>query len=217
MKKSLLLAVALTAIFACADKNKEAAPADESIETANDTLPTIENDTTVVITEMPSTETIAEKKDADEPVEKEVKVLATNDVKVDYVSFGSKISQDKALTSQQILDKYKSLKTGDTVAIKFKSKIKSVCKKKGCWMRLELPNAKESFVRFKDYGFFVPLNADEGNHEAIVSGKAFVTETSVAELKHYAKDGGKSQEEIDKITEPKFTYAFLADGVLINK
>lgn len=82
-------------------------------------------------------------------------------------------------------------------------------------MKMELAGQTESFIRFKDYGFFVPLNAD--NQEAIVSGRAFVDEISVAELKHYAKDGGKSQEEIDKITQPKITYAFQADGVLISK
>lgn len=80
---------------------------------------------------------------------------------------------------------------------------------------MELPNKKESFVRFKDYGFFVPLNAD--NSEAIVNGRAYIDVVSVAELQHYAKDGGKSQEEIDKITEPKVTYAFQADGVQIKK
>lgn len=82
-------------------------------------------------------------------------------------------------------------------------------------MKMDLADKKESFVRFKDYGFFVPLNAD--NSDAIVSGIAYIDEISVDELKHYAKDGGKSQEEIDKITSPKITYAFQADGVLIQQ
>ena len=82
-------------------------------------------------------------------------------------------------------------------------------------MKMDLADNKESFIRFKDYGFFVPLNAD--NSEAVVSGKAFLDVISVDELRHYAKDGGKSQEEIDKITQPKTTYAFQADGVLIQE
>ena len=81
-------------------------------------------------------------------------------------------------------------------------------------MSMALPGEKESFVRFKDYGFFVPKNAD--GSEAIVHGKAYLDVVSVAQLQHYAKDGGKSQEEIDKITEPKITYAFQADGVLMR-
>ena len=61
----------------------------------------------------------------------------------------------------------------------------------------------------------MPLNA--ADQEAIVSGKAFVSETSVAQLKHYAKDGGQSEEEIAKITQPKVEYKFMADGVLISR
>ncbi|KGO85030.1 branched-chain amino acid aminotransferase [Flavobacterium rivuli WB 3.3-2 = DSM 21788] len=150
-----------------------------------------------------------------EAAEKKVSVTVTKDAKVDYAAFGDKIVADKALSQEQMFAKYKSLKTGDTVNIKFKTKIKDVCQKKGCWMALQLPDEKESFVKFKDYAFFVPLNA--AGQDAVVSGKAFVSEVSVAQLKHYAKDGGQSDAEINKITEPKKTYGFLADGVLISK
>ena len=91
--------------------------------------------------------------------------------------------------------------------------IKAVCKKKGCWMNLDLSNNQEAFVKFKDYAFFVPLNADGST--AIISGKAYVDIVPVAELKHYAKDAGKSQAEIDAIKEPKRELVFEADGVLI--
>jgi hypothetical protein len=40
---------------------------------------------------------------------------------------------------------------------------------------------------------------------------------SVDELRHYAKDAGKSQASIDSIINPETTYSFLADGVLIQK
>ena len=106
------------------------------------------------------------------------------------------------------------MKQGDTLVVQFKGKVKEVCKKKGCWMSIALPGDQESFVRFKDYGFFVPKNAD--GSEAIVHGKAYLDVVTVAELQHYAKDGGKSQEEIDAIKKPKITYAFQADGVLMR-
>jgi hypothetical protein len=107
------------------------------------------------------------------------------------------------------------MKTGDTVEVKFKSEVDKVCKKKGCWMTLKLDDSLSSFVRFKDYSFFVPLNAE--NRETIVEGKAFVTETSIEELQHYAKDAGKSEEEIAAITTPKVEYAFMATGVLMEE
>ena len=40
---------------------------------------------------------------------------------------------------------------------------------------------------------------------------------SVADLKHYAEDAGKSPEEIAKITEPSIEFAFEANGVLLKK
>lgn len=143
------------------------------------------------------------------------KVAKTSINSNDYAVFGEKFVPANVLTEKAMLKKYKSLKKGDTINIKFKSVIKEVCKKKGCWMNMDLSNSQNSFVRFKDYGFFVPLNAD--GSEAIVNGKAFIDVVSVEELRHYAKDAKKSQEEINKITKPKVTYAFQATGVLIKK
>ena len=146
-------------------------------------------------------------------------VMAQKNTKVfnstDYALFGDKFKVTKIYTKNEMLKKYKALKKGDTITVQFQSNIKSVCKKKGCWMKMELAGDDNSFVKFKDYSFFVPLNAD--NSQAIVNGKAFVDLVSVDELKHYAKDGGKSAAEIAKITKPEVTYSFLADGVYIKK
>lgn len=133
----------------------------------------------------------------------------------DYASFGEKFKVERVYNKAEMMKKYKKLKKGDTLTVQFESEIKSVCKKKGCWMKMQLAGDDDSFVRFKDYGFFVPLNAD--NSQAIVKGKAFVDIVSVEELKHYAKDGGKSAAEIAKITKPETTFAFTADGVYIKK
>lgn len=206
--KKIVLAAALLSIVACQQNKETKVESDKTvIETKGDTVQ-MDTDT---VTQTEATETTVA-----ETAEKEVKAVPANqDVKVEYASFGSKIVADKALTKEEMLKKYKGLKPGDTVTVKFKSKIKDVCQKKGCWMAMELPGGKESFVKFKDYAFFVPLNAAE--QDAVISGKAFVSETSVAQLKHYAKDGGQSEAEIAKITEPKVEYKFMADGVLISK
>jgi hypothetical protein len=135
--------------------------------------------------------------------------------KTEYVSFGDSISDEKVITTKEMNHNFNTLKEGDTLTVKFKSKINSVCKKKGCWMTLDLGENKEVFVKFKDYGFFVPKNAD--NEVAIVSGKAFVSIESVNDQKHYAKDEGKAQVAIDSIISPKTTYSFIANGVLIKK
>jgi len=136
-------------------------------------------------------------------------------VEIAYDSFGEKITDKNYLSSTDVLSKYKDLKVGDTLDVKFASTIKEVCSKKGCWMKLPAGSEETVMVRFKDYGFFMPL--DSNGREVIVEGKAFLKETSVDELRHYAEDAGKNKEEIAKITEPKIELAFEANGVLMKK
>ena len=81
-------------------------------------------------------------------------------------------------------------------------------------MKLDLGDDKEIMVKFKDYGFFMPLDA-EG--DVVINGKAFVSEVSVDELRHYAEDAGKTKEEIAAIIAPKKTFSFEADGVLLKQ
>ncbi len=202
MKKLLTLGLCLGILVSCKDEKIENTT-DPVLEMTNDT---ISKDTITGAEQVNGTN---DQNTAIEVTSPESKV-----VEVQYATFGDKINADKALTKDQMLKKYSTMKKGDTLALKFKSTITEVCKKKGCWMKMDLAG-KESFVRFKDYGFFVPLNAD--NSEAVVSGRAYIDVISIDELKHYAKDGGKSEEEIEKITAPKITYAFQADGVLIQK
>lgn len=146
--------------------------------------------------------------------EKSSETTTTETENIAYASFGDEIKADNALTIQQMAEKYETLKVGDTIQAKVSASINEVCSKKGCWMKLDLGNDKEIRVTFKDYGFFMPLNA-EG--DVIINGKAFITETSVEDLRHYAEDAGKSKEEIDAITETERTFAFEADGVLLKQ
>lgn len=145
--------------------------------------------------------------------EKKEEVKGNETAKIEYVSFGEKIESTNALSETQMSAKFDALKIGDTINVKFASKIGEVCTKKGCWMVLPAAD-KKTMVKFKDYGFFMPLDS-QGN-EVIVEGKAFVKETPVEELRHYAEDAGKTKEEIEKITVPKKEYTFLAHGVLMK-
>ena len=130
-----------------------------------------------------------------------------------YASYGLEINDADALTSVRMMEHFKGMKAGDTVNSKMKGKIIEVCSAKGCWMKLDMDGENEVMVKFKDYGFFMPLDA---KGDVVINGKAFVTETPVEELRHYAEDAGKSKEEIEAITEPKLEYRFEADGVLLK-
>ena len=136
------------------------------------------------------------------------------EIEVTYTGFGAEITADNAISQAEMTEKFHNMKEGDTIAVKFKSNILEVCQKKGCWMSMDLDGDKDAFIRFTDYEFFVPMDAQD--QPTIVEGRAYLSVISVDELKHFAKDAEKSQEEIDAITEPKITYAIQADGVLIQ-
>lgn len=144
---------------------------------------------------------------------KDVEVIAETP-NLAYSSYGEQISSQNSLTAAEMEERFKNLKEGDTIEVSFKTKVNSVCKDKGCWMTLDLPKEGDVMVKFKDYGFFVPMDIEE--KEVVVNGKAFVAEVSVEEQQHYAKDKGDSPEKIAAITQPKRTLTFLADGVLIK-
>ncbi|NOY48579.1 MAG: DUF4920 domain-containing protein [Chlorobi bacterium] len=146
--------------------------------------------------------------------EKNNNVESTQGEDIAYASFGIEIPADGAISASEMYDQYLTMKVGDTIMSKVSAKINEVCSTKGCWMKLDLGDNKEVMVRFKDYGFFMPLNA---KGDVIINGKAFITETSVEELRHYAEDAGKSKEDIVAINMPEKTYAFEADGVLLRK
>ena len=48
-----------------------------------------------------------------------------------------------------------------------------------------------------------------------MNGKLSIDTLSVAELRHYAQDAGKSKQEISSIEKQEITMSFLAEGVII--
>jgi hypothetical protein len=134
-------------------------------------------------------------------------------VEVDYKSFGKEIQPNDAIASASMFNHYKDMNVGDSIPAKVTLKVKEVCQAKGCWMTADLGNGNEVMVKFKDYGFFMPK--DIAGQEVIVNGLAYVKEVPVDEQRHYAEDKGATKEEVEKITEPKRTFSFEADGVLL--
>lgn len=102
----------------------------------------------------------------------------------------------------------------DSIEAKVSGTIAEVCQKKGCWMSVEVDNGKSMHVSY-NYEFLLPKNA--AGKEMVMKGYAYTDTIPVSHLKHLAEDAGKSQEEIDAITEPKVTLSFLATGVMIKK
>ncbi len=126
--------------------------------------------------------------------------------------YGEKISDKNVVTANE-LPKMMEGKTS-LENIRLEGQIIQTCKKKGCWMTIDMGNDQKLMVRFKDYGFFVPL--DDDGKKTIIQGSAKKELIDVATLRHYAEDAGKSKEEIEKINSPEEKYTFEAIGVIIE-
>ena len=129
-----------------------------------------------------------------------------------YETYGSVLGAQSVITIDDLATSFLTMKKTDTLFAKVQGTIKEVCSKKGCWMTLDMGGEKDLMVRFKDYGFFMPLDA---KGDVIINGFATISETSVDELRHYAEDAGASEQEIEAILAPELTYSFEADGVLL--
>ncbi|SHE87638.1 protein of unknown function [Psychroflexus salarius] len=184
MKKAVLLSI-LIALSACQQNSSSSA---ESEQKASE----VETSTG---------------KESKEGVDESSKELSLQN----QTTFGEDFELTEVKSSTEIFELYNNLTPGDTLQVKFEAKVNSVCKKKGCWMRLAIGEQEEAFVKFKDYAFFVPK--DSAGETAVVNGKAYVENVSVEEQRHMAEDAGKSEDEIAAITEPKSTLAFMASGV----
>lgn len=129
----------------------------------------------------------------------------------DSTHFGVFINEEGAISTEEFLA---MIKGKDSLEVKIAAIATEACQKKGCWMKVETADGETMRIRFKDYGFFVPKNIS--GKEVIFSGKAYVETVSVEDLKHFAEDGGETEEAIAAITEPETKLTFMADGVLIK-
>ncbi|WP_081867570.1 DUF4920 domain-containing protein [Hymenobacter sp. IS2118] len=126
-------------------------------------------------------------------------------------TFGAAITPAGALPMSAIAT---ALGTRDSAQVKLTGRASAVCQAKGCWMTLATADGKQMRVRFKDYAFFVPKDLTGRN--VVVSGWAHRSTVTKADLQHYARDAGKSSQEIAAITQDEQQLTFMADGVLIQ-
>jgi hypothetical protein len=125
---------------------------------------------------------------------------------------GKKIKPNKKSTPAAMIETKMADKT--EMKVRVTGVVENVCQAKGCWMKVTTAEGKTMRVTFKDYAFFVPK--DIAGKTVTFEGKAMKSETSIDDLKHYAKDAGKTDAEISKITKSEFAINFEADGVIVN-
>ncbi len=124
--------------------------------------------------------------------------------------YGDSVKEDNVIQLAAVTTAMKGEAKKD---LKIRGKVEEVCQKKGCWMVMKLATGEDMRITFKDYKFFVPK--DLAGKEVVVDGYAYLDTTSVKQLQHYAKDGGKSDAEIASIVNPKTEISFEAKGVAV--
>lgn len=184
MKKNLLLFAAGAMLFATACDTKKVEKVEEVAE-----------------------ETLENSEEALEKAAEESNQFADNPEGY----FGKIIESEGA----KFIDEFATLMDGkDSLRVKIQAIAADVCQNKGCWMKVQTADGSMMRIKFKDYGFFVPMDISGKN--VIFEGLAFKDTTSVEDLKHYAMDGGQTEEEITAISEPEINTSFLADGVIVT-
>lgn len=120
--------------------------------------------------------------------------------------FGAKPSMKVAALS--LKDAISNKKFDKKIALQ--GNVSKVCQKSGCWMIIQ-DDETIARVTFKDYGFFMPkdIPGKTVKMEGVLSHKTM----SEKDARHFAKDEGKSQQEIDAIKGEQMEYAYLADSV----
>lgn len=125
-------------------------------------------------------------------------------------TFGNKVTEEAAISADALAERLTV--AGESKEVKVTGKVIEVCKAEGCWVRVQTKGGS-MLVKMKDHAFLVPL-ALEGK-TIVADGVATFKETSVAQLRHFAEDAGKTKEEIEKITEPKKEVVFQATGIRV--
>jgi len=136
--------------------------------------------------------------------------LASCSTMADYDAYGAGVQQGDAVAVGEVLVDPAAF---EGKSVRLTGPIHSVCKTKGCWMRVGDAD-QNVFVKFVDYGFFVPTDAE--GREAIMEGVLTVKKIPLDEAKHYLEDEGKHAEAAALTVEPT-EVTFMATGVALKK
>ena len=119
--------------------------------------------------------------------------------------YGEKFDTTKAIAANHVSENQRDVLVKGTVT--------NSCKTEGCWVKLDAGNGEELFVSTEEK-FYLPIEGLQGK-TVYVKGVTFMDTTSVDELRHQAADAGKTDSEINAITEPEIEVSVVATGIKI--
>jgi hypothetical protein len=129
----------------------------------------------------------------------------------EVIKRGTAISADAPVVALEKVLQTPAAFTKDTVLVE--GVIESSCTNKGCWMQLTSAEGKPGVrVTFKDYGFFIPLQAK--GMKARAEGVATVKTLSKADADHLEGEGAKLNRNADGTA---YEVSFVANGVELRR
>jgi hypothetical protein len=129
----------------------------------------------------------------------------------DVITRGAPVSKEAALVP--LADVLKDPGFYATEAIVVEGVIATSCTRKGCWMQLASADGEPGMrVTFKDYGFFIPLDAK--GMRARAEGVAVASTLSKEDADHLASEGAKLTRNADGTA---VEVSFIASGVELTK
>lgn len=139
-------------------------------------------------------------------------------------NLGAEVNPEGAMSVDQVIAKIESgegtvehdFGKGEKVQVvpaKIEAVVAQVCQTAGCWLTVQSTDGKELFVD-TEHKFVFPK--DITGKTVVIDGNAYKTVQTAEELRHNAKDEGKSEEEIAAITEPISNYILVAKGAFLK-
>lgn len=132
-----------------------------------------------------------------------------------YAGYGAPVETDGALTLSEAV----ALATEDgSDPVSVKAEVGEVCQSKGCWAILTDGKNKVR-IRFTTSeqcidGFLLPRNC--AGHTIYAHGRLTTTMIPQDEARHYAREGEKSEAEIEAIVGPQPEISMVATGVMLS-
>jgi hypothetical protein len=127
-------------------------------------------------------------------------------------AFGESFATQQAIPAAQVASLFS---TSDTVQAIISGEISASCKHSGCWMDMDMGAGNSVHVTFEEEKFTIPLDA--AGKKTVAQGMVIREMIPVETLQNYAREEGKSEEEVALITEPVWAYEMIATGVLIEE
>lgn len=127
-------------------------------------------------------------------------------------NYGVTVNEAEAISVDELVARYANEKSFSATV---SGKVENACHGEGCWLELQAGDGSLVMVTYKDKAFHLPTGIE--GRAVVMTGKAFIDSVSVEALKAEAKETGKSEEEIQAITQPEYKLQFEAAGLVLKE